>query len=121
MLLGVINGSDVEVQVTTLGVGDLQISADHRARLSQLIPVNPAHSFGQRLSLDGFWLKSKEVAGGAIHVGDPPLVVQQDDPLLQSLKDLLQHALLPQKLCEKILHLAGFKAIHAFDELVKKA
>ncbi len=63
-------------------------------------------------------LQAEEAVGRLVHISDLAFVIEQDDPLLERLKDLFEEAFFTQQFQHHALDLARFQAVHAFDELV---
>jgi hypothetical protein len=114
----VLDGGDVEVQEAVFGIKDLHVAADDGAGCHHAVPVQAANALGEALADDGIFFHAEELAGGTVHIGDLAFGIEEDDAFLKRLEDLFQEAFFTQQLQHDALHLAGFEAVHAFDELI---
>src|SRR6202035_1721951 len=87
---------------------------------AQGFPVKSPQTFGELAPDEGLTLKSKETARGAVHVSHRSFGIQQDDALLQCLKDLFKKALFLDKPQRVPLPLRRLQAVHSPDDLVEE-
>ena len=111
---------DVKIQKPMLRVKHLHVAGHHFSRLHQRCPIQPAQTFGQRLTHAGLALQAEEGAGGAIQIGNAPADVGHDHPLVDGIENRLQKTLLIGQPQQIALHILRAHAPETFDKLVEK-
>lgn len=120
MVLGVVDGCEVEIELSVLGVEDLDVAGDGQCRAVEGNAVDAADFVGDALT-EGFGsVQSEEVASGSVEEHDFSPGIQDNEAFLQRFENVLQEALFLDQAGDDLLDLSRLNTVEARHEFFKE-